>query len=120
LDHFQLAGLKVDVRPAEPEELPAAQAEAERQDVQRVEPVVPSGLEDGTSLRDGQAAIDLVLGHRDLDELGDVASDDLLSYGALQGVPKDGVDELDHAHGQAGVAALTIREGAAHRLRARS
>lgn len=56
--------VEVDGHPAEPEQLPAPQPKAERQDVQGRQPVLVGGLEDQARLRHGQAAVDLVLGHR--------------------------------------------------------
>jgi hypothetical protein len=62
VDDFQGAGLQIDVGPSQPEELPTPEAEAQREDVQRTERLFVSGGEDGPRLRDGQAAVDLVLG----------------------------------------------------------
>jgi len=77
--------------------------------------VVPSGLEDSTSPGTVRPRLTLYLGTGTL-KLRDVPSNDLLSYSALRGVPKDRVDGLDHARGQAGVVALTALERATHRL----
>lgn len=46
LDHFEFRAVEVDVHPAEPEELPAPQPEAERQDVESRQPVLVGGPED--------------------------------------------------------------------------
>ncbi|GAA4197193.1 hypothetical protein GCM10022252_45760 [Streptosporangium oxazolinicum] len=104
LDHFEFRAVEVDVHPAEPEQLPASQPEAERQDVEGRQPVLVSGLEDQARLRDGQAAVDLVLGHRDLDELRRVTRNDLLTYRRLQGVAEYGVHGLNHAGRRPGLA----------------
>jgi hypothetical protein len=78
VDDFEGAGLQVDFGSPQAEKLAATEAEAEGQDVERAERFVVGGGEDGTGLWDGQAAVDLVLGRRDLDELGDVAGHDFL------------------------------------------
>jgi hypothetical protein len=84
----RVTGHQVDVFPTQPEQLPATQAEAERQDVERVEPFVFCRVEDGTGLSDGEPAVDLVFGGADLPELRDVARDDLFPYCRLESVPQ--------------------------------
>ncbi len=76
------------------------QAEAERQDVQRVEPFVAGRLEDIARLVDCEPAVHLVLGRTDLHELGHISRDDLLADGRLQRVAKHGVNRLDQRIGR--------------------
>jgi hypothetical protein len=65
-------GVEADFCPSQAEELAAAQAEAEGQDVERAQRLVVGGGEDGTRLRDRETAVDLVFGRGDLNEFGDV------------------------------------------------
>jgi hypothetical protein len=113
LDGFELAAVEIDVFPAEAEQLAAAEAEEQRQHVERAQPVRMSRLQDRLRLRCGQAAVHHVLRDGDLDQPGRVARDDLLPDGAFQRIPQDGVHELDHARRESRLAARAAFPGAA-------
>ena len=88
--------VEVDVRPAQAQQLPATQAERGRQHVDGVEPGVPSPRSGSASRPPERHSLaDLVARRRDLDELRDVARDQLVAYGVAQRVTQDGVHELD-------------------------
>src|SRR5262249_40380037 len=59
------------------------------------QPVSLGGPEERLDLVDGQALADLVMGRGDLDELRDIAGDQLLAHGVLERVAQHRVDELN-------------------------
>jgi hypothetical protein len=72
LDYFERARVKVDVVPAQSEQLATAKTEAECQHVERIQAFALSGSEDLARLGDGEPAVDRVLRRGDLDQFGDV------------------------------------------------
>jgi hypothetical protein len=116
LNDFELSIVEVDVFPAQAEQFPTPQAEAQGEHVEGMEPIPGRGSQHGLCLNGRESAVHLVLGRGDLDELGDVARDGFFSDGALQGVPEHGVDGLDHPGRQPGLAALSVFQRAAARF----
>jgi hypothetical protein len=94
MDDLQLGLVKVDILPAEPEQLPAPQPEVERQDVQRRQPVTGGSSHRDFGLLCGQAPVDLVPRRGHLNQLGHVARDDLLAHRRLQRVAEYGVGAI--------------------------
>jgi hypothetical protein len=92
LNDFQLRPLQIHILPAQAEQLPTPQAEEERQDVQGGQPVPGGSLEGRLGLCGGQPPVDLVPGSRDLNQLGDIARDDVLAHRGFQGVPEYSMD----------------------------
>nr|WP_231928507.1 hypothetical protein [Micromonospora echinaurantiaca] len=78
LPNGQRAGIEVDIRPGEPEQLPATKAHRQSADVQGFQAVTPQHIEQPLSLVHAQGAtLDLPHGRR-ADRLGGVAVHQLL------------------------------------------
>ena len=77
---------------AQAEQLPAAQAETQGENVQGVEPVSGRGSQHGSCLGCREPSVHLVLGRGYLDELGDIARNGFLPDGTLQRVSEYGMD----------------------------
>src|SRR5262249_46387245 len=116
LDDLELGPGQINVLPMETEQLPAPQAEEDRQDIDRVQPLPVRGAEHSPGMLDCQAAVDLVPGSGYLDELGHVTGNDLLTRGRLQRVSQYCVDRLNHSCGQRRLAARAAGLGAAPRF----
>lgn len=91
LDRGEPAGLEVDVLPAEPEDLTAAETEHQDQDQDtgRVEAVSPDGAKEGDRLAcvPRRALVLGDLGH--VDQEGDVARQQPLTHGPVERVAED-------------------------------
>ena len=94
LDDFELLRIQIHIGSAQAQQLPAAHAEEQGQDVQGLQPMTPRSSEGCPGLFDCQATIDLVSVRWHLYQPGDVARDDLLACRGLQRVPEHCVDRL--------------------------
>ena len=87
--------LEVDVLPAQAQQLPLAQARAQRGDVQRAEPVLSRSLDEPAGLLRCER-LDLVARHpRRVDQLGHIARDESPSLRRHERPPEHRVEVLD-------------------------
>jgi len=93
--HVQELLVQVDVLPLQAQDLAAPHPENREHDEHRVQPVVPSGLEQRPHLVDAEWLPLLLRGPRDTDERGDVLGQNLLPDRILQRGTKRGVHVLD-------------------------
>jgi hypothetical protein len=98
--------IQIDRVPGQPKKLGPPHPEIKGEHVQGVQPVVLRKLKDRPCLSGAQPAIDPIVRRLDLDELGDVAHDDVFAHRLLQPGAEHGVDVLDRADRQGLAAAV--------------
>src|SRR5829696_7472769 len=106
---LQRTGLQVHIFPTQPQQLALPQAAVYGQNVKCFETVPAYGFEERSCLLRGEGVDLLPLGPRGLDAVSDVAGDQPVRHGVLQGLAQRGVDVLNCPGTRAALELLAVQ-----------